>query len=104
MAESAASPGPRSLFAMRLRRHALTVSALFLGASIAIHFTLGPAITTLAPNWNYPGVPEQAIAVVTFSHALRERAVPTPTPAPTPSPPPLKRTTLAIAPLKFREI
>jgi protein TonB len=66
---------------------------------VALHFTMGPGVTALAPIFRTPDIPDQTVSIVTLS---RGKVEPIP---PTPSPPPkvVKRTIANLAPLKYLE-
>ncbi len=89
------TPGSRTGF----KRRALLVVGLFLALSFALHLVMGPTLTTLAPLFRTPEVPDQALTVVTLSRAKLVVVEPT-------HPPPMieKRTIANLSPLKYLEI
>ena len=80
-----------------IRRRAGYAFLAFVILSTAVHFTLGPEITKLAPHWAASNVPDQALSIVTLSHKEElQRLKPTPTPSPPPVPLPHTKRDLAL--------
>ncbi len=87
----------------RIRRLALIGFITFVAISTALHFTVGSAVATFFPKWQYETPPEQAISIISLSHNVREEP-PAPTPTPTAPPKIVHRTSTRIAPLQYKEM
>ena len=92
------TPGSKRPF----RKRVLFGFGVFIALSFALHFTMGPTMTQLAPYWRTPDVPDESVSVITLSRA--KLAIVKPTPTPSPPPRIYLRTIANLAPLRYLEM
>lgn len=92
------TPGSKKPF----RKRVIFGFGLFIALSFALHFTMGPTLTQMAPMWRTPDVPDQGVSIITLSRTKLAIVKPTPTPSP---PPRIYIRSLAnLSPLKYLEM
>lgn len=87
-----------------VRRRAGLVLAGFVGLSALLHFSGGQTIAILAPHWQGPPIPDQALSIISFSRIVQEHVQVPPTPTPTPTPIIAKRAQMNVAAMRNLEM